>query len=130
MTDLYIQFRHTRPQHSSAEIGAVISVYETNEIVEPPSGYLSWVKITGLPNTQNKGKLKTLLASPIYLQVGDNDPIEEDTRKSCLFDFENLPTPFKAEFEATRSCDIPLGVAISLLTNRKLNRPMVRGDFD
>ena len=129
--DLYIQFRETRPQHSSSPFGDVIAVYETEEIVEKPAGHLAWVKLTNLPATQGKQKLFNLLAGRVGDDIADeNDPNFGSSDRNAVFDFANLPTPYLAEFQENRSVDIPYGVAVSLLTSRKLGRTMNVGDFD
>ena len=125
--DLYIEFRHTRPEHSNSVIGEVVNIYETSEIVEPPAGYLSWVKVTGLPENQSKSKLHELLADRV--QPDDELP-GYNPERNATFDFASLPVPFAADFATDRSVDIPLGVAVSLLYNRKTSRLMVTGDFD
>ena len=125
--DLYIEFRHTRPEHSNSVIGDVVGIYETSEIVEPPAGYLSWVKITGLPENQSKSKLHELLASRV--QPDDELP-GYNPERNAVFDFASLPPPYAADFATDRSVDIPLDVAVSLLYNRKTDRLMVTGDFD
>lgn len=125
--DLYIEFRHTRPEHSNSVIGEVVNIYETSEIVESPSGYLSWVKVTGLPENQSKSKLYELLASRV--QPDDTLP-GYNPERNAVFNFASLPDPFAADFATNRSVDIPLDVAVSLLYNRKTGRLMVTGDFD
>tara|TARA_R110000772_G_scaffold76180_1_gene164770 strand:+ start:332 stop:742 length:411 start_codon:yes stop_codon:yes gene_type:complete len=135
--DLYIEFRHTRPEHSNSVIGEVVNIYETSEIVEPPAGYLSWVKITGLPENQSKSKLHELLVDrvqPDEFHEWDEDEefprVDYDPRRNAVFDFASLPPPYAADFATDRSVDIPLDVAVSLLYNRKTDRLMVVGDFD
>ncbi len=127
--DLYIQFRHTRPENSTADIGEVTLVYETSEIVEPPSptSHLALVKITGLPASQSKAKLYELLASEIQ---GEEDVDGYDARRCAVFDFASLPSPFLNDFNVNKEVDIPFGIAVSLLHNRKLNRGITQGDFD
>lgn len=130
--DLYIQFRHTRPVNSTSPIGDVITVYETSEIVEPSTGYLSWVKITNLPDTQSRRKLYYLLASSVGMLTPDPDNPHGagDIRSNAIFEFWNLPRPYKNKFNKNKEVNIPFDVAASLFYNRRTQRMMIEQDFD
>lgn len=125
MATFVLQFR-TDDTNTDRPLGDVIAVYETSDILEPPSprSPFSFCYVNGVPDHQNKRSMHALLARKIEQEKWD-----KPTQCSAVFQYWDLPPPYAGELD-DKEITLPFGLLLSHLYNRVTGRLMVAGDFD